>query len=209
MMNGIFSRAKSVDVAFRQVKHFALIVVLASLFLCGFIVVRTQTRITEAENKVLVLLNGKVVEAVPSTREENKPVEARDHVATFHEYFFTLSPDDRLIQENINRALYLADRSAKDQYDNLVERNYFSNVISGNVSQRIRIDSVVLDMERYPYYFRCMARQEITRVTAVVERSLITEGYLRSVPRSEQNSHGLLIERWKILENNDITVKPR
>jgi hypothetical protein len=35
-------------------------------------------------------------------------------------------------------------------------------------------------------------------------RSLITEGYLKDIPRSENNPHGLLITGWKTLENKDL-----
>lgn len=206
---GIFTKAKNVDTAFRQVKQFALLTVLASMILCGYTMYRADLRIAKAENSVLILLNGKVVEAIASNRQDNVQVEAKDHVSTFHELFFTLSPDDKQITATINRALYLADRSAKDQYDNLKENNYFAAIISGNVTQRISVDSVAIDFDRYPYYFRCSATQHITRMTADVERSLVTEGYLRNVPRSENNSHGLLIEKWRIVENRDLTVKAR
>ena len=62
-------------------------------------------------------------------KENNIPLEARDHVKMFHYYFFTLDPDDKVIQYNITKALYLADVSAKRQYDNLKENGYYSNLI--------------------------------------------------------------------------------
>jgi hypothetical protein len=61
----------------------------------------------------------------------------------------------------------------------------------------------------YPYYFRCVASQQIIRSTSIVTRRLITEGYLRSVTRSDNNPHGFLIERWRILENKDVDVRSR
>jgi conjugative transposon TraK protein len=131
-------------------------------------------------------------------------VEARDHVKTFHRLFFTLDPDDPVITSNITQALYLADGSAKRQYDDLRESGYYASVISGNISQRITVDSVTIDTHRYPYYFRCYATETLTRTTAIITRSLITEGYLRNVSRSDHNPHGFLIERWRILENKNI-----
>ena len=41
----------------------------------------------------------------------NRPVEAREHVRRLHELFFTLAPDKATIESNINRAMYLADKS--------------------------------------------------------------------------------------------------
>ncbi|MDP3180258.1 MAG: conjugative transposon protein TraK, partial [Bacteroidota bacterium] len=40
-------------------------------------------------------------------------------------------------------------------------------------------------------------------------RSLITEGALRNVSRSDNNPHGFLIERWNTIENRDIKTENR
>ena len=127
----------------------------------------------------------------------------------FHHYFFTLDPDEKVIQANITKALYLADASAKKQYDNLKENSYYSNVMAGNISQEITADSIIINTNSYPYYFRCIAQQKIIRPTTIVTRSLITEGYLRNVSRSDNNSHGFLIEKWTTLENKDIKTELR
>lgn len=39
--------------------------------------------------------------------QQNRPVEAREHIRRFHELFFSLSPDKSAIESNIQRALYL------------------------------------------------------------------------------------------------------
>lgn len=205
----MFTKAKNIDTAFRQTRSFFLLVTAAMLALCIFCTYKCFRIAQVAGQKVYVLANGKAMEAVAGQRKDNIPVEARDHIATFHRYFFTLSPDDKLILANITKALYLGDGSVKREYDNLKESNYYSNVISGNVSQDITVDSISVNTTAYPYYFRFYGKQQITRATTVATRSLITEGYLRDVPRSDNNSHGLLIERWQILENKDINIKNR
>jgi conjugative transposon TraK protein len=114
-----------------------------------------------------------------------------------------------VIHENITRALYLADGSASQQYDNLKESGYYAGVISGNMTQRMTTDSIYLNLDVQPHYFRYYGKLKIVRPTTEVTRSLITEGYIREVSRSNHNPHGFLIERWKILENKDLTVKQR
>jgi len=114
-----------------------------------------------------------------------------------------------VIQSNITKALYMADRSAKQLYDNLKENNYYSNIISGNISQQIVVDSILININQYPYYFKCIAEQKIIRPTSIVIRNLVTEGYLRNVSRSDNNPHGFLIEKWKTLENKDIKTENR
>lgn len=44
--------------------------------------------------------------------QQNRPVEAREHIRRFHELFFSLSPDKSAIESNVQRALYLSDESA-------------------------------------------------------------------------------------------------
>jgi conjugative transposon TraK protein len=114
-----------------------------------------------------------------------------------------------VIQANITKALYLADRSAKEQYDNLKENNYYSNIISGNISQEIDADSIVVDVNQYPFYFQYYGKEKIIRPASIVIRNLITEGYLRNVSRSDNNPHGFLIEKWRTIENKDLKTMVR
>ena len=74
--------------------------------------------------------------------QQNRPVEAREHIRRFHELFFTLSPDKSAIESNIQRALYLSDESAIGYYRNLQEKGYFNRMIAGNISQTLTVDSI-------------------------------------------------------------------
>ncbi|MGC3947992.1 MAG: conjugative transposon protein TraK [Chryseolinea sp.] len=199
----IFSQLKNIDTAFRHIRLFSIIMIAACVLICCYTVLKSFELINETQERIYILSNGKALEAYAAERKDNIPVEARDHVRMFHYYFFTLDPDDKMIHGNITKALYLADISAKQQYDNLKENRYYSNIISGNISQSIEPDSIHIDMVNYPYYFRYHAHQRIIRATSVVMRSLITEGYIRNVGRSDNNSHGFLIEKWTTLENKD------
>lgn len=203
----MFKKAKNIDTAFRYVRGFTLLVVVGCVFVCCYTVYKSYSMVTRMQNNIYILANGKALEAYVSGRAENIPIEARDHVKMFHQYFFTLDPDDKVIRANITKALYLADASAKRAYDNLKESRYYASIISGNVSQRIDIDSVSVNIKAYPYHFRCYATERIIRSTSTVYRTLITEGDLRNVSRSDNNPHGFLIEHWNITENNDRKVE--
>lgn len=183
---------------------FSLVLIVASIGLCCFAIHKSYQIVNQAHDRIYILANGKALEAFSAERKDNIPVEARDHVKMFHHFFFTLDPDDKVIQANLAKALYLADASAQRQYDNLKENSYYANIISGNISQEIEIRKIEVSIEQYPYYFKCTANQIIVRATSIVTRSLITEGYLRHVSRSDNNPHGFLIEKWNTLENKDI-----
>jgi len=91
----------------------------------------------------------------------------------------------------------------------LKESGFYANLISGNISQQIAVDSIQLNMNQYPFYFRCFATEKLVRTSSIVNRSLVTQGYLRNVSRSDNNPHGFLIEKWETLENNDLNTKDR
>ena len=205
----MFSKMKNIDTAFRHVRGFTMLVVSGSVILSCFALYKSFSLVSQMQNKVYILANGKALEAYASNRKDNIPVEARDHVRAFHKLFFTLDPDDKVIKTNVTKALYLADDSAKRTYDDLKENGYYSGIISGNISQTLQVDSVTVDINKYPYHFRCYATQSIIRTTSIAYRSLITEGNLRNVSRSDNNPHGFLVERWKTIENRDLSTENR
>ncbi|MFC0776874.1 conjugative transposon protein TraK [Flavobacterium sp. HJSW_4] len=200
---------KNIDTAFKYVRGFTLLVVICCAVICCYTINRSFQTVSRMQDKVYILAAGKALEAYASDRKDNVPVEARDHIKTFHKFFFTLDPDDKVIRTNVTKALYLADESAKKIYDDLKENGFYSGIISGNISQTIQIDSVTIDIRDYPYRFKCFSLQSIIRTTSILKRNLITEGSLRNVSRSDNNPHGFLIERFTTIENRDLTVENR
>ncbi|MDR3712376.1 MAG: conjugative transposon protein TraK [Puia sp.] len=208
-MTDMFPKAKNIETSFRQMRMVSIVSILGSLCFGVFIVIKANDMVLKSEAKVYILSAGKAFEAFASDRASNIPVEARAHVTSFMQDFFTLDPDEKMIYENIKKAMYLADGSVKRIYDNLKESGYYSGVVSANISQRVSIDSISLNLTNYPFYFRCYATETITRATSTVTRDLVTEGWLRDVNRSDNDPHGFLIERWSILENKDVKVESR
>jgi len=205
----IFQQMKNIDTAFKYTRTISFSVMIASVLLAAFALHTAYALVREANARIYVLAGSKAIEAISANRRENIPVEARDHIRSFHEWFFTLDPDEKVINTNISRALYLADGSAKRAYDNLKESGYYTNIIAGNISQSIDIDSIRLNLDLSPWYFKCFATETITRSTSTLTRRLVTEGNLRNTSRSDHNPHGFLIEKWNTLENKDIKTEHR
>jgi len=159
--------------------------------------------VSEERERIYILSNGKALEAFSEGRTENLPVELRNHIGNFHRHFFTLDPDEKVIQANMAKAFNLADISAKRAHDNLREQGFYANIISANISTRIEIDSISLQTDRTPYRFTCYATQTIIRSTSTVRRHLITKGEIRNVSRSDNNPHGFLIQRWETVMNEN------
>ena len=66
----------------------------------------------------------------------------------------------------------------------------------------ILCDSISFNKETmaFTYY----GRQRIERRTSVLMRELVTEGFLKRVPRTDNNPHGLLIVNWRTILNKDL-----
>jgi conjugative transposon TraK protein len=205
----MFTKATHIDRAFQHIRLFSIFFMVGNVVICCVVGMKSLQSVAGAQQHIYILANGKVLEAYAATRKDNIPVEARDHIGMFHHYFFSLDPDEKVIDANMSRALDLADGSAKKQYDNLKESGYYRNMISGNISQEIEIDTVDLNTASYPYFFHCVAHEKLIRTSSVVTRSLVTEGWLRNVSRSDNNPHGFLIEKWAILENKDLKTENR
>jgi conjugative transposon TraK protein len=199
----MFQHFKNIDSAFKHIKLFSYLLITACVAITCFSVYQSYRSNTDFRSHIYVLANGKALEAIAQDRRDNIPVELRDHIKVFHEAFFDLDPDEKQIQATVTKALYLADGSAKTAYDNLKEAGYYNNLVSGNISQKVTIDSIRLDMNSYPYGFTCFATEKLVRSTSTTTRSLVTQGFARNVSRSDNNPHGLLIERWQTIRNQD------
>jgi conjugative transposon TraK protein len=202
----MFTQLKNIDTAFKHIKLFSYLLIGACVLISCFAIYKSYQSSDNYKNHIYILANGKALEALAADRKDNIPVEIRDHVKVFHQDFFSLDPDDKQIQATITKALYMADASAKKAYDNLKEAGYYNNIVSGNISQTVSVDSVQVDINQYPFYFKCFATEKLERSTATITRSLITQGYLRNVSRSDNNPHGFLIEKWEILNNQDVST---
>ena len=205
----MFKQTKNIDTSFRHIKTFTLLIVAGCFVVCVFVLYKSYELSARVQDKIYILSGNKAMEAYAANRKDNIEVEARSHIAMFHTDFFTLDPDEKVIDLNIKKALYLADGSAKRQYDNLKETSYYSNIIAGNISQQISIDSISVNINAEPYLFHCYATIKITRPNSIVTRNLVTQGYLRNISRSDHNPHGFLIERWETIENRDIKTENR
>lgn len=160
--------------------------------------------------KIYVLDQGKsLLLALQSDKVLNRPVEISDHITRFHELFFSLAPNVESIEHNINAALNLSDRRAYEYYNDLQSEGYYSRLISASMSQSVIVDSVKVNYNQYPYPATTYATMYIVRSTSVTTRKLITSCCIRDIARSNVNPHGLLIEKFEVLDNSTIRETKR
>ncbi|WP_372932976.1 conjugative transposon protein TraK [Mariniphaga sediminis] len=195
---------------FRFTVYLFLIISLALTGISSYVFTLSARMMERSRQKIYVLDNGKsLLVALREDISENRDAEARDHVKRFHELFFTLEPDKEYIENNVREALYLADRSAMEQYRSFKENNVYNQVIASDISMTLKTDSIRLDFSTYPYTFRYYGKQKIVRTSNITIRNLETIGSLRNISRTDNNPHGFLMEGWRIVDNKDLETVRR
>jgi conjugative transposon TraK protein len=205
-----FKSLRNIENSFQQIRLYAIVFATVCLLIVGFSIYKSYDFAKEQREKIYVLDKGKsLMLALSQDASINRPVEAREHIRRFHELFFTLSPEKAAIEGNMQRAFNLADKSAFDYYKDLLEKGYYSRVISGNIQQRVEVDSIKIDFNNYPYKTMTYATQYIIRSSNLTKRNLITSSQLVSAVRSDNNPQGFIIEKFTVVENKDLEVVKR
>ncbi|PVD52191.1 conjugative transposon protein TraK [Terrimonas sp.] len=205
-----FKTLRNVENSFKQIRLYAIVFAILCILVTSYAVWQSYHFAELQRQKVYVMDNGKsLIVALSQDASINRPVEAREHVRRFHELFFTLAPDKNAIEGNMQRAFNLADKSVFDYYKDLSEKGYYNRIISGNVQQRIEVDSVVCNFDHYPYATTTYAKQFIIRSSNITKRGLITSCYLVNSVRSDRNPQGFNIEKFRVIQNKDEEVIER
>ncbi len=205
-----FQSLRNIETSFKQIRLYAIVFVVLCIAVSGYAVYASYRFAKEQREKIYVLDQGKsLMLALSQDASRNRPVEAREHVRRFHELFFTIAPDKDAIERNMERAFQLCDKSAFDYYKDLAEKGYYNRAISGNVNQRVEIDSILCNFNTYPYEVVTYAHQFIIRQSNITERNLITTCTLQNSVRSDNNPQGFLMERFHVQENRDLRTYKR
>ncbi|MCG8226379.1 conjugative transposon protein TraK [Tenacibaculum finnmarkense] len=172
-----------------------------------FSIIYSFNKIQEERKKIYVLDNGVPILVNRTNQDVNRNVEYKSHINMFHSLFFTLPPDDSFIKNNLKKSMYLIDESGIAQYNNLKEKNFYNQIISSSIVLSIKTDSLIFNIENKT--FRYFGTQRIDRKTSVLKRSIVTSGVLKDTPRTINNPHGVIIQKWKTESNKDLKYETK
>ena len=210
IMNKILGITKDIEQSFKRLSSLTLISVAGSLVFALVVGLYALSFADKQRQKIYVLDQGKsLLLALQTDAIMSKDVEIRDHVTRFHELLFTLSPQKQTIQENLDRAFNLADRSAWEYTQDLAEKGYYARLISANISQQMIVDSVKFVGNGYPWQVETYARQYVVRESTVSQYSFVSTCQVLDGRRSDVNPHGLLIEKFKVVKNDLVETRKR
>jgi len=193
---------KNIEAKIRLAMFVSFGSMLASLLIVAVNSVYAYKLVANAQRSIYILDNNVPILARQTDMQMNRPAEYRADVDLFHSLFFSLTPDDKFMEYQMKKAMYLVDESGMQQYNDLKEKGFFNSILSSSSVLTLETDSIALDIPHK--YFRYYGKLKIDRRSSMVVRSLITEGYLKDIPRSDNNPHGVLITNWKTLENKDL-----
>lgn len=179
--------------------------ILAGLVMVIFAVVYAFSFAQSEREKIYVLVGDTPFVAEHTDMNVTLDVEVKAHVNRFHELFFNLAPDEKYIQHNIEKAMYLVDESGLVQYNTLKEKGFYNTIMAASAQFNIMSDSIKFNEQdmKFTYY----GRQRIERRSSILYRELITEGFIQRVQRTEKNPHGLMIVNWRTVLNKDLETK--
>lgn len=181
--------------------------ILAGVVFSVFVVIYAFN-FAQNERKQIYVLNGEVpITAEQTDMDVTLSIEAKSHVVRFHDLFFNLAPDEKYIQYNIEKSMYLIDETGLAQYNTLKERGFYSNILSTSAIVNIMVDSIQFNQDEmaFTYY----GRQRIERKSSILYRAIVTKGNIRKTARTDNNPHGLMITDYRTVRNEDLEYKTK
>lgn len=179
--------------------------IVAALICCAVVVFACLSFAQKERERIYVLDEDTPLMARHTDQELTLDVEAKSHINLFHMLFFTLAPDDKFIQYNLEKAMYLTDESGLAQRQALQEKGFYNNIISASAMFSIITDSIHFD--EHTMNFTYYGRQRIERRTTILYRELVTEGKIQRTKRTENNPHGMIITGYRTIRNKDLETK--
>lgn len=196
------SLIKNIESKIRMVKTIAFLCIISSLIIVIVALIYAYNVTSLSNKQIYILSDNTPIMALRTDFEVNRPAEYKAQIDYFHSLFFNITPDDKFIEEQMRKAMYLIDESGIQQYRNMKEKGFFAQILASNSVVKLMTDSIELDLTNNSFKYH--GRQIIERKTSRLVRSIITTGKIKDIPRSENNAHGVLLVNWKTIENKDI-----
>ena len=208
-MENLIKYFNNIETSFRKMKFITILSLGCAAIIAIGSVAASGWFIKQSEDTIFVVDKGSAVMASRNSNDSYRELEAKDHVMRFHELIFNLSPSAESIQRNLDRALVMSDKSAYDYWMDLSERGFFQRLISANISQEFVADSVKVDMLSYPHSVKTYGKLYLLRESNITAYQFESSCRLVDVERSQNNPHGLMIERFVVTRNDNLGTRKR
>lgn len=183
-----------------------IVVVIGSFAFSGVVMIYAYGQIDKQQSSVYVLDNGVPLLARSLHEKVTRKIEYKSHINSFHRLFYTLVPDEKFIQKNIETSMYLIDETGISEYTSMKETGYYRKLISQSITATLMVDSIVInDDNTFDFY----GKQRIERKSSITKRNFHSKGSIQDIQRSDQNPHGALITNWRVIDNKTLESKDK
>ena len=208
-MDNLINHFNNIDTSFRKMKFVTVLSLVCAAVIAVGSVAASGWFMEKSNGTIYVVDKGSAVMATRSQEDSHRELEARDHVTRFHELMLNLSRSAESIRRNLDRALVMSDRSAYDYWMDLSERGFYQRIVSANISQEFVADSIKVDMMSYPHQVTTYGKLYLLRESNITAYQFESSCRLVDVERSQNNPHGLMIERFTVTRNENIGTRKR
>lgn len=210
-----FSFVNDIDKQFKATKYTMQLVMVFCIGITCIVVIKAFSfaeNIEEESRKIIYTLdNGdekNYIGLKAIDKVVNRRAEAKYHIKNFHKIFYTLYPSMNQIKKNIMEAQHYGDRSILRLYQDYLEKQYYPQIVQGNVHQFIDVDSVDISINK-PYKVKTFSTLTLIRESVIEKHVLITENYLTEVYRTEENPSGFQIEKFREVSRQKVSESSR
>lgn len=195
--------------SFRKNKIVTLSMVTASVIIAVASVFMSYWYVKQNEDKIFVVDEGYVLAASRQNNMVQRDLEVINHVTRFHELMYNLAPDITAIQSNVDKASELGINCAMEIDRTRTEAQFYSQLIQMGGVEEISIDSVKVDISRYPYIARTYAKLYFVRSSNISLYDFESVCSLVNVTRTPNNPNGLMIEKFLIQKQEQVKTAKR
>lgn len=192
----LFSMVKRDRLVVMTIVALAAIVTLISLFVA-------YNAYMQSKKNIYLLDRGQTFRLILEKNNimEDRKAEAQAGIRYAMELMLTVTPDPKRIEYNISKLKFLAgDGTLLAFVNDLVAKQYYTNMVAYNRYQNTYVDQI--NLKDVPGGFIAEVKGRIIRVAAsqTYESHYNIVCLLRQVARSENNSDGFLIEKFRLVE---------
>lgn len=206
---GLLKTSNTITESFKKLKFVTILCIVGTVLCSILCVVYSISRVMSMGDKVYVLNSGQVLTADRQSTSVTRADEVRDQAVRLHEYLFSVTPNRDMVTRNIEEALKISDRSVYDYYRDVDETGFYRRMAQTGSIQDVVVDSVKTDVSRYPYPVITYVTLTVTRPSSMVRTRLVSRCSMVEVGRNPKNLHGLLIEKFEVVENTKIDERKR
>lgn len=190
--------------AYGGMKLIAIIAIIAAVFISITSFILSLKTIENNNSQIYVLdKKGNVLTAnAEIVNTETRLFEYENHIKTFYKLWYEI--DQNTYYDNINKALLLAGETGKELLNDYKSEDMYNILVAKNITTTIEITELKIDNTKSPAVGYIKGIQNINRQGGSVQRSMNCTFAIYDVKRSRENSHGCLIENWKVVDSRVI-----